>query len=572
MGIEGLTDVFKSLYKELLEKKPELAGRLLKRTTLSDLRESHLIIDYSMLAFKHGTTSRDKSSLLSMNRGCLTGFCDLLQRLREFDITPVIVFDQVDRGCTTNILTVLAKCLAHVQVEEKLDETINPSKVDAAIILQAKTETKIERRAKRVDREQTTGEIQFKVTDGLVSIVDSVCQFKSVEAHFPLVEADWRIACIAKKLSASHPTYILTEDTDLLLYDIGSAKVLRTFSLEEKVKAEAEEQKKKPDGQRKSWHLKPFVYEMVDPRVAWEAIGMESVTRRAYMGAVLGCDYFRGVTRIGPKSVIHLFVVDPPFLRQARMVKDALPALQTRASISMKRDPYEFSSEKDTGYPKVFLETFTKKMLSPECFNGLSAKDVCALKSPFRVPLKAVVDYLVNHYTQPVSDKRAFQNAATVLAVGPLLEEKYLEFVKKEIEEGEDDEEEYDDESDEDDDETDDDESDDDETDETDDDEEETGTIVGGGLPKESPLVTKEPPLVTKEPNSPRPTAVNPLQLSEGDRERRFHELLKENIDDPDRVLGALASIGINLSAVEKKKLCYFDDPADPKGKGHATD
>jgi 5'-3' exonuclease len=413
MGIEGLTDIFKALYAELLQKDKSLADKFLRVVPLTELSGSKVIIDYSMLSYRHGCTA-DKTSLKTMNQGCAIGFCRTLLEFKQRNITPIVVFDQVDKSCTHDIITVLTRCLARVQVDEKLSDSINPSKVDAAIILEAKTETRLARRTKSKEQETVTGEVQFKVTDELVDLIDTVCKLQSVETHFPLVEADWRMAYLAKSLSSDAPVYILTDDTDLLLYDIGKAKVIRAYSMSRKER------------------LYGCHYEVVDPAIAWKALGMEEMDRRAHLGAILGCDYFPGVPKIGPKSVIHLFSIDPTYLRQKRMMTDILPLIRAQSLTNMKSDKYLYDSSET--HKKSFTETFTKKMLSPTCFNGMLRSAIESSVAPFKVPLEAVVDYLSCYYSQSIAERvRDFQNAVTVLAVGPLLEQKYLTGVREKL-------------------------------------------------------------------------------------------------------------------------------------------
>jgi 5'-3' exonuclease len=404
MGIKGLTDLIKQLFKEV---PPDVAERMIKNIALPNVAGSTVVIDFSMIAFQYGNVIV-KGDLHAMGSGCTIGFLQLIRQLKKFNIRPIVVFDQVLEGL--DAYSASHDCLELIQKEG----IVAAKDIDVATILQAKTETRLGRIETRGRIEESSGRIQFRVTNELVSAIEHACKILDVETYHPLVEADWLLACIANIESSRGPTYIISEDTDLLIYDIGAAKVLRRFSLSGGDKRRGNE------------------YQVVDPAVIWEELNLLDLNRRAYLAAILGCDYFEGVYRLGAKAVMHILQSEPRYCRSKTIRGAYTQELASRASQGITTSGLVDSSVfmgrlSGPGLAKHIKE-FTRRRLSPRCFNGYTIEEIRALCGTVNVPLVYVDSFLSEYYDNPITgDKFAqFKHAVQVIQLGPMIEEKYL--------------------------------------------------------------------------------------------------------------------------------------------------
>src|SRR3989304_5635428 len=127
MGIKGLTDIMRNAAKELpSDKKKEFASL----AQLSSIKGSTLVIDFSMLAFRYGTTLM-KGSLQEMSCGCICGFLRLMRQCQLLKITPIIVFDQVspDVDAYIEVYNAITSLSKRGEISKELN-------VDAPMILQ----------------------------------------------------------------------------------------------------------------------------------------------------------------------------------------------------------------------------------------------------------------------------------------------------------------------------------------------------------------------------------------------------------------------------------------------------
>jgi len=400
MGIKGLTDLFKQLVLEA----PSTEG-LLRNVTLDEIGGSTVILDFSLIAFQYGNTII-KGDLPAMGSGCLIGFFRFIKGLLRRGIRPIVVFDQVSEELDAYAAS--NRCLDSIRA----DGVEAAKEVDVALVLQAKTETRLGRIRTREEAEAASGRSQFRVTNELVEVVEKACQILSIQTFRPLIEADWLLATVAKAESARNPTYIITDDTDLLIYDIGSAKLLRRFSL---------------DGGGKH---KGTAYQMVDPSVAWKLLSLTEFERRAYLAAILGCDYFDGVFRIGPKAVMHVLQMEPEFCRSKMIKRGYAASLANKATRGMLGDVIDSTvcSVRLRGPAWMkHLKEFVRHKLSPSCFDGMTIREANAIQMPYNIPFDYIDHFLSRAYDHPVTGEQyaQFKNAIKMLRLGPMVEEKH---------------------------------------------------------------------------------------------------------------------------------------------------
>jgi 5'-3' exonuclease len=399
MGIQGLTDLLKSVYAAL---PTELAKEIIRDIDIKELNGATIIIDFSMIAFQYGAGIRGE--LTAMNSGCITGFLSLLRRLRSLGNKVLVVFDQSIES--TNAYDEGLQILEELQKSE-----VQEAKgIDFATVLQAKTDTRQKRIEERDFRAETTQTEQFHVTYGLVDIIELTCDLLDIPSFRPLVEADWLLASLAKLESQCGPTYIITEDTDLLVYDIGEAKVLRRFSLTGGPKHRGGE------------------YQVVDQRRLWEAMQMTDPHHKAYLASILGCDYYDGVNRLGSKGIMHVLQVDPLYGRGGRlMARYCSDLLVKLASITHKDEIIkwdEYSKRFNPRQRELATKEFTKRFLSPTCFDGMTLAQVSALQMPYNVSIEHINDFLQTYYAHPVVNEewQRLCQSVQVFLIGPLIE------------------------------------------------------------------------------------------------------------------------------------------------------
>ena len=388
-----MTDLLKAIYAAL---PADLAAELIRDLDLNSIQGSTIIIDFSMIAFQYGAAIQ--GTLADMNCGCITGFLSLIYSLRRLHMKVLVVFDQSIEGANaySEGIAYLA-ALAEKGVPEAKG-------VEFASVLQAKTETRQQRIDARGEREEATKKEQFHVTRSLVDIIEMLCRKLNIPSFRPLVEADWLLASLAKTESELNPTYIITEDTDLLVYDIGKAKVLRRFSL---------------TGMPKHHGL---TYQAVDQGRIWNEVGLTSNAHRAYLAAILGCDYYDGVSKLGPKSVMHVLQIEPRYGCSARLAHGyrgtLLPMLVIRED-----QPISFAAVDAAKQAKLATE-FAKKMLSPTCFDGMDPKMAKEAPSPLTVGILSINHFLTRCYSGRLSDPafEVFIRAVKTLQIGPLIE------------------------------------------------------------------------------------------------------------------------------------------------------
>lgn len=176
-------------------------------------------------------------------------------------------------------------------------------------VFNAKSSTNVKRTMARQDLASKKG-IAFCVKKELLTLLETTIQLVDVPLYYGYVEADPVIANLGKKLSSgelfedfgisdslkehsSENVYIITEDTDLMIYDIGTSKILRKSSVYGRLKESSK-------------------YELLDISLFWKEFGMLSEgninTDLLYRISVfLGCDYFDGVPKVGPKTLFKYF-------------------------------------------------------------------------------------------------------------------------------------------------------------------------------------------------------------------------------------------------------------------------
>lgn len=399
MGVEGLTDLLKAVYAALPADK---AAEIVRDVVINDLKGSTIIIDFSMLAFQYGAGI--KGELTAMNGGCVANFLAFLRHLRSLGNKILIVFDQAVEGAN-------AYDEGSHLLEELQKAGIPEAKgVNFATVLQAKTETRQKRIEDRDQRKSSTHKEQFHVTGGLVNIIELGCDLLGIPALRPLVEADWLLASLAKVESEHAPTYIVTEDTDLLVYDIGKAKVLRRFSLTGGLKHKGQE------------------YQMVDQRRLWQEMHLTDQRQKAYLASMLGCDYYDGVNRLGPKSVMHVLQIEPLYGRGGRMSREYWPILLRRiCGFTPSGGIINWSNAgriQPAKQLEIIRKEFTTHCISPTCFDGMTIPDISKLAFPFNVDLGRVDEFLRYHYTHPVNEEEweRFKQSVQVILVGPEIE------------------------------------------------------------------------------------------------------------------------------------------------------
>lgn len=296
-------------------------------------------------------------------------------------------------------------------------EEVRRPTIDFAMIMQAKNETRGARRDARNARKVATKQEQFFVSNGLADAVELVCTILGIATFRPMVEADWLMASLAKIESKYHPTYIITEDTDLLLYDIGSAKVLRHYTI---------------NGQPK---LSGSEYQCIDQALIWRTLRLTDPRKRAYLAAILGCDYYDGVRMIGPKSVMHVFQIDPKFGRSSRIKTSSSKKLAPL----IYRVPEAFAGRVvhiDQHVASLISSTeFAKHYISPMAFNGQTAEALQAWSlgntepPTIDIPIEAIDDFLERVWTYRISGSSAIQfyQAAQSFCNGPIIEHHRIE-------------------------------------------------------------------------------------------------------------------------------------------------
>lgn len=447
MGVEGLSDLFKLVIGRL---SAERIGEIIHEiTSLAQIPNCTLILDSSPMMFKWNligagpdpsmnvaNTPEERDLIVErMNTGCLRGFARFLGAARSLGITPIVVFDlpredvepygTISR-CIDWIASERAAPTTAVSEESPAPAPAPPTApapaptpsvawlptwfdirgVDAATLLQAKTGTRASRIGTRAAAEERTHVVQFSVQRSLVSAVHDLCAYFDVQTVFPITEADWAIAALAKERSALGPTYILSIDSDMFTYDVGSAKLLRSVSL--------------VPGRR----LRGSDLEMIDPIALWDELGLSDIESRAMLAATLGCDYYIGVNKLGPKTAPTIFspcdltrrIKRLPWREITQWTCGTIGSSGVRASGASPADPVGLA----------------KWNMHPSCFDGMSADEitrtvptpVTLTRPTFRPSLRSVDRFLTETYAEKLSREShlEFQHAVLSMMYGPLVE------------------------------------------------------------------------------------------------------------------------------------------------------
>ena len=409
MGIKGLSTIIKSLYSEL---STEEACRLAKTVSISSLKGATIVIDYSMMAFQHGN-SIFRGDLEAMNTGCIIGFLQFINLSRVSGFKPIIILDQVNDD--DEPLSIIGGALRDMSAissstsssKEALSRAAAANGLDAAIILQAKTETREKRIQTRRAIEADTKKDQFRVSDGLADVIQSICRYFGVECYRPLVEADWLLAHVAREESKKGDTYIMTEDSDLLIYDVGEAKMLRRNTV---------------SGEGR---LKGIMYQVIDPIVLWRSLGLPDERSRILLAVILGCDYFDGIYMIGPSTVLHALSIPPPHCGSKRIGRDYLatlialvrPSIDEHGKINMAAYFPRLPASRRATIEKKFNACMTTATV----FDGFTIEEI---GTQMTIPIDRVVHYLAHAYRYPLlgADIEIFHHSLDVMTVSCDLE------------------------------------------------------------------------------------------------------------------------------------------------------
>lgn len=411
MGITDLVDIAKTVYES---SPPLIQQAMLKRVDLLRLANYTILIDASMLFFRHGTVmkavnttndpSLSKQHLQDMSAMALKGFLRLLINIQSAGAVPIVVFDQRDPKLDIPGILKYSTQMLGMEEGDKIKG------LDVATILQSKTDTKLKRIDASKKTEARSGADQYRVTKYLVETCVESCKALNVEYHLPLEEADWRLAAMARLLSADRPVVVLTDDTDLILYPLGKAKLLRAYSIQQRVR------------------MQKTMYEMFDPIVFWHQLGIDELPRRAVLGATLGCDYSPRINLLGVKKAFNLLVLNPgQFGTNTVNESKARTLIREAAKAVPEGKRYKFDDL--TIKTQIALSNLAKvAFTSPKCFDGMSQKEIENIKFPFHIPAEAAIHFVTTFYTQkPVGDKKTqYLTAIKILEYGHRIEETYI--------------------------------------------------------------------------------------------------------------------------------------------------
>ena len=462
MGVTGLTDIFKLILANLTQAERDAIVKQL--ASYAQIRGSVIIFDSSPMFFRwnliggsgpdlnNARNEEERNHIIErMNAGCIRGFAKFIAEMRSNDITPIVVFDlpRDDSQLYTTIshyldtvrardpcsvspiaikvesdltpiaesATALAPALAPVAVAPKTasegsvtaawvnrraveaPEWIRTQKIDSAMLLQAKTETREERIETRNATEEKTGKVSFSIHSPLIIAIKDLCDYLGIRAVFPLVEADWAIAALAKEYSKTRKTYVLSIDSDMLTYDLGSSELLRSVSLI-------------------GTKLRGDNLELIHPVALWSLLGLIDTESRAYLAAMLGCDYTKGVVKLGPKTAPTLFSPCDVTRRLKRAAWEDI----TRAA----------SSPNHLGLNSKLV----KWNLHDSCFIGMTPDQIRAIKvtpatlihPTWLVPLTSIDKFLCESYSYKLSPDQylQFKNAVLAMLYGPMIEDEGL--------------------------------------------------------------------------------------------------------------------------------------------------
>jgi len=453
MGIKDLSKLFRGFYTYITNTKCIDPSTFLDIVNIVNLSGSVVVIDFSLYAHRSGSSNIKERTKEEMNYYCILQFLRLLETMKEASVKPVVVFDQLAEG--KEVLSDLKEIIPKLKGEYSEAETssltltnqltkekstapikkkvvYNLSTINIPSILLSKQKTH-EERLNRIKQRKEANRPNFILTNEIVSVAESICKLLGVEYHFSLIEGDWQITHIARKIQQQgKQTYILSEDMDMLLLATEGVRVLRYHSMGSY-------------NTKGSRTLKNYNYESVDPFVMWNYLGLSPMERRACLGAVLGCDYAEKIPQIGPASCLHLLTIGPRFSLHKRLsavtINDIVSALLELLRIGANRgylkdyDPQKgilnykmnFNIISDVvKYPSKCLKPLTSRLINPEIFNGMTILEVEKLTLPIHVSVHHIVRFLRYQYRGGLNINliTEFVTAMNILTMSTDIEEK----------------------------------------------------------------------------------------------------------------------------------------------------
>jgi len=338
MGITGFPEFVKDTARAMPETKKDQIFRTL---TLSDIASSVVILDCNAVIIRYGSASSVELEMLK-NANVVRGFMKLFDELSGRGNRIIVVTDMKQDLNTTGIEKYIKLSITSFKKQYKhLDTSV--SKVTSAInidassydevattaVLQAKQETQAKRREVAKQIEEKGEKHPYFASTMIIQTIEALCIERNIEFYKCALEADGLMASIACDISHARraaeaaladtktslnntqdetemaelaemiqtleqdvqsipqqQVYIMSEDSDMWIYDLGGAHILRKCSINGRIKGN--------------------IYEDVDIDRFWKILGNPSDEVKFRIPLLMKCDYFTAMKLIGPKRLLRI--------------------------------------------------------------------------------------------------------------------------------------------------------------------------------------------------------------------------------------------------------------------------
>jgi hypothetical protein len=351
MGIKQFNPYLKEVIKELPK---DVREKIFKIANITTIKDSTIILDANALLVRYGSVYPLEVKLLE----------ELSKFIQRIDPSNKII---VVSDSTQDIDEILyletrirefEKRYKHLTLKEIDIETQLISKTK---VLNAKEKEHDIRRKARLAHEEKHGEKLFSVTQSVSENFKLCCEALNIQHHKCVIEADALMAGIALRESKDRPTYMVSEDSDMFVYNIGSAHILRRCA----IGTITEDGKELLIKSKLKGHTSNF--EDVDVDLLWKSISITDQNLKFRIPLLMKCDYFKDISLVGPKTLNkHIFV-------NWINAKDGLRSNPTRILklIKWKKSGKEITKELEKMFHKSFIDYY-----SLEDLESISRSDI----------------------------------------------------------------------------------------------------------------------------------------------------------------------------------------------------